>query len=122
MIFETRKQLQKLDYSIFVIKIKDDIVETVKSFKYLGVMFDEHLSFKYHVEYITKKIGQRVNFLQRIGKNLSKWTKLLIYNTIILPHFDYCSSITWHQNKCDIQQLQIYQNKAMRCILNCNKY
>ena len=58
----------------------------------------------------------------RIGKNLSIWSKLLIYKTIVVPHLNYCSSILFLFNQTQLQHLQKKQNKAMRIILNCNRY
>lgn len=46
-------------------------------------------------------------------------TRKIIYSTIVLPHFEYCSTIYFNCNKKQIATLQKIQNRAMRIILNC---
>ena len=53
---------------------------------------------------------------------LSSWAKLTIYKTIILPHFNYCSSILFLITLTENDILQKKLNQAMRCILGCNQY
>lgn len=104
------------------ININGDVIDYVSEIKYLGVYLDPQLSFSSHIDYLCKKLGKKIGFFNRIASCLSQWSKMLIYNTIILPHFNYCSSLLISCTKNDIDRLQIQQNKAMRIILNCNKY
>lgn len=102
--------------------INSDKIEQVKEFKYLGVILDENLTFASHANYICKKISKKINFLCRIGNDLSSWTRLLIYKTIVLPHFNYCSSILYMFSQGDLDTLQKKQNQALRYILKCSRY
>jgi hypothetical protein len=47
---------------------------------------------------------------------------IISYETIIAPHYEYCSSIFLSANEKDIIRLQKLQNKAMRIILKCDWY
>jgi hypothetical protein len=47
---------------------------------------------------------------------------LLIYKSIILPHFDFCASVLYLIDQTKIGVLQKLQNRGMRIILKCNKY
>jgi ABC-type transport system substrate-binding protein len=73
-----------------------------------------------YIIYTANKIAKKVGYLARIGKYLTKWTKQLIYETIIAPHYEYCLSIFLSANENDITRLQKLQNKAMRIILKCD--
>lgn len=86
------------------------------------MILDEQLTFKQYVVYIVKKVAKKINFLRRISKNLSIFARLTIYKTIIAPHFEYCSTVLLFLNNNEIQTLQKMQNKAMRVILQCNRY
>ena len=68
-------------------------LELVENFKYLGVLLDQTLSWKDHIDYIGSKISSRFGVLRRARKVLPKATCLLLYNTLILPLFDYCSPV-----------------------------
>ena len=56
-------------------------LELVENFKYLGVLLDQTLSWKDHIDYITgSKISSRFGVLRRARKVLPKATCLLLYN------------------------------------------
>lgn len=87
-----------------VIKIEDDII--VSSIKYLGVTLDDKLIFDEQVKMCVKKSASKVNFLKRIGKKLPFESKKLVYNGIIQPQFEYCSTIYFN---CANQQIDNIQ-------------
>ena len=60
-------------------------------------------------------------FFSRIN-NLSTKTKINVYQSIIQPHFDYCSSVSYQLNLNKLAQLQKLQNHGMRIILKTNHY
>lgn len=114
MILNKENSLNEED---IVIKINDEEIEKVKSIKYLGIMIDNHLKMSKHVEYIIKKVSKKIGFFGRISRKLSLFHKIMLYKTIIAPHFEYCSSLLYMCNKGEFEQLQKQQNKAMRIIL-----
>lgn len=105
-----------------IIKINNETIEKVSEIKYLGVILDEQLRFKSNVDYIVKKISKKTNFLRRISKDVSVFTRLTIYKSIVAPHFEYCSTLLLYLNNNELQVLQKLQNKAMRVILQCTRY
>ena len=76
-----------------VIEISNTRLERVNKFKCLGVLLDNTLSWKDHVEYIGNKISSRLGILRRARKVLPKPTCQMLYNTLVLPLFDYCSPV-----------------------------
>jgi hypothetical protein len=103
------------------VKIEQENLELVKEFKYLGIIIDNELNFKAHMEYVTKKVGKKVGYLRRLGGKVSMWTRIMIYNTIIKPLFEYGATVMYQSYQNEIKKLQILQNKAMRAILRCKK-
>lgn len=103
------------DYSI---DIDGQTIECVEKIKYLGVIIDDRLTFKDHCEYIVKKLSKKVNFLRRIRNKLDIKTSLLLFNSLIAPHIDFCSTILFMLNETDLQTIQLIQNRALRIILN----
>lgn len=118
MIIE-RKPIVGYDINISIDNTK---IEIVQSIKYLGVIIDNNLKFGEHVDYVCKKVSKKLGFFYRCGKYLSPWARRTVYNTIIMPHFNYASTILYLVNKSDIARLQLLQNRAMRIILRCNRY
>ncbi|KAJ8913934.1 hypothetical protein NQ315_005732, partial [Exocentrus adspersus] len=114
MVLGTRSKCRAFHDQNLQVKINGEGIEYVNEIKYLGVVIDPQMSFHNHINYICKK--------NRIPEDLSFWSKLLVYNTIIFPHFNYCMSLLLSCTKEDVGRLQILQNRAMRVILGCNRY
>ena len=49
--------------SSITIKINKKSIEEVKYVKYLGVLIDSHLTFKYHINELTKKVARSTGIL-----------------------------------------------------------
>ena len=66
------------------------------TFKYLGVVFDNLMTWKAHTDYVCKKVASRVSILGRVRSFVTKEAATLLDNTliIILPLSDYCD-IAW---------------------------
>ena len=80
------------DYLLSVTADKTSL-ERVDIFKYLGVIMDETLSWKEHVSSMGKKISSRLALLRHTRKVLPKSAFVTLYNTMVLPLFDYCAVI-----------------------------
>lgn len=105
-----------------IVRINNVQIEQVTKLKYLGVVIDQNLCFSEHHLYICNKVAKKVNLLRRINQDLSSWTKKSIYQSIIAPHFNFCSTILFLLSDSEISILQKKQNQAMRIILKCSRY
>lgn len=101
--------------------IDNEPIEIIDEIKYLGILIDNKLTFNAHVEHVCKKVARKLHFFARIRKRISKICAIRVYNTIIKPHFEYCSSVTFMCNDYMLDRLQKLQNRGMRIILQCNR-
>lgn len=99
-----------------------NVIERVDKIKHLGVIIDDRLQFKDHCDYMLKKIGKKTSFLNRIGNFISAYARCTVYKSIIAPHFEYCASLLVGVGETQLKKLQVAQNRAMRVVLQCNKY
>ncbi len=84
MIFHTnKKKVQRL-----TLKIDNVNNEQVAEFNFLGLILDEHLTWKYHVNKISNKISQCMGILNRLKHFLPIQTKVLIYLQV-LSHLNF---------------------------------
>ena len=120
MLLGTHNMLKK--QPLLNIKIKEQQLSQVKSFKYLGVHVDEKLKWDVHIKQTCNKLSKMVSYLCRLWQFVNMSELKLIYNSIILPHFDY-GDVVW-QSACSnsLIQLQKIQNRAGRIILKVNPY
>ena len=61
------------------IKIQNTNIERVSVTKFLGVMIDAHLSWKYHIEYTCKKISKCVGFILKAWQKLNESVLQTLY-------------------------------------------
>lgn len=99
------------------INVGSAVIDRVSEIKYLGCIIDEKLNFNSNCDLMCKKMAKKTNFFGRISNKLNKSTRLLVYNTIIAPHINYCSTILFLSDKSHIHRIQKLQNKCMRIIL-----
>lgn len=123
-IKKTKGMLFATKYNVInpELKMFNENIEFVNECKYLGLIIDKDLKFSKHAVYMAEKVGKRINFFGRICKNLSYMSRIQVYKTLIAPLFEYCPTILLYINECDKQKLQVQQNRAMRAILQVNRY
>ena len=74
------------------------------------------MTWKAHADYVCKKVAIRVSILGHVRGFVTKKASILVYNTIILPIFDYCD-IAWSSLlQQDQDRLQRLQNRSARII------
>ena len=90
MLFGTAARLKNLD--CFQIQIHGHTIQRVFEFRYLGIIFHEHISWNAHVKYVLGKAGKRIGMLGRIRKNVTVHCANTIYVSFIRPVSDYFDS------------------------------
>ena len=70
-----------------------NIVTKVVEHKHLGLLLDKKLSFKSHVNEKITQTKKTVGMIRHLSKYLPVKTLLLIYKSLVRPHFDYCDII-----------------------------
>jgi len=87
-----------------------------RSYKLLGILLDEHLSFDYHVNQLTKKLSKSLFCIRMAKNNLNPAGLRSIYFALIHSHLSYCPIILNCMNKTNITRLEKIQKKAVRII------
>ena len=110
VIFGTQAKIKNIGNQCKIYLENVEIVQTNIA-KFLGVLIDNNLSWKNHIEYIAKKIAKRVGIIKRIRHTLPLKTLNTLYNTLILPYLNYCN-IIWANNKPScLRQLLMLQKR-----------
>ena len=90
MLIGSRQKLKGHSVSIC---IGGRLLPQVQSMKYLGVVIDQHLTWKFHIEYILKRVYTKLYGLHRLkplpNSLLAMHPLLWIYFAI----FDYCDAV-----------------------------
>jgi len=113
MIFHTpQKKVKPL--KLF---IENTTIDRVYEFNFLGLTINENLNWKNHINKIANKISKSMGILNKLKHFLPLNTKVLIYNSLILSHLNFCILAWGYQ--CD--RILKLQKRIVR-ILNISKY
>ena len=117
----TGKRLSsKINYAPEV-SIGSTKLTNVCSAKLLGLEIDQDLSFSWHVDSVCKKRSLRIGILKKIRSMLPHKQRILYYNSMIKPVFDYVNVIWTTCNKDNLGRVLKLQKRAARIILNADR-
>ncbi|GFX36610.1 probable RNA-directed DNA polymerase from transposon X-element [Trichonephila clavipes] len=93
--------------------------------KYLGIIFDTHLTWKQHIYYVRDKFRKIMfKLYPLIGRNsyLSIENKVLLYTAVMRPILAYACPVWGYAAKTNINILDTLQNSLIRMIVKAIRY
>ena len=91
-------------------------IKRAQTVKYLGVLVDEDLRFKSHIEKVSSIVSRNLGIISRARYLFDRKQVILLYNALILPYFTYCL-VTWGSNyESSLQPLIVLQKRAIRLV------
>ena len=100
-----------------LVQCDTNVIDRAKNFKYLGVKLDPQLNFSDHTRYLKSQTIGRIKMLGRVANVLDIGTSTMLYETLILPLFDYCDVVYGGLNQKDSMTLQKLQNFSLKSML-----
>ena len=116
MVIGSRQRLATFDDHELCVTVNGASVKQVKSAKTLGITLDENLTWRNHVDAITKKISSGIGALKRVRGLIDQETANKAYQGFIEPYFSYCAPVWDGLGDTLSDRLQILQNRAARVI------
>ena len=96
------KRPVKRDY---VHVLHDQVLESVRCAKYLGVDISSSLSWNSHIERIASTANRTLGFIRRNIKTKMSVIRETAYNTLVRPQLEYASAVWDPHNKGQISQI-----------------
>ena len=97
------------------LKINNVIIDRVTEFNFLGLIISSNMKWKKHIDHIALKVSKIIGIMYRLKFILPADVLLTIYNSLILPHFNYCH-LAWGSNITAGHKLHLLQKKAVRIV------
>ena len=92
MIIGSYKRISNLQKEDEIkIRIGDNEIKRVKTTKSLGIVIDENLAWKENIDNLSVKVSRAIGVIRRAKKYVKQDALKLMYNSLVLPYFDYCS-------------------------------
>ena len=100
-----KKEIQNL-----TLKIDDVNIEMVEEFNFLGLTLDTNLKWKKYTDKISNRCSKITGFLNRLKHVFPQEIKYLLYNSLIIPHINYCiTAWVFHRNRITIIKKKQYE-------------
>ena len=103
-------------YRDIQVKLDDTNLQKVSSTKFLGVIIDENLTWKNHIDGFSKTIARNVGVLNKLKCCIPKRVVHSLYCTLILPYVNYSIIVwenTYHSYMDKISKLQKWAVKTI---------
>ena len=104
------------------LKISGQVGPYTHIIKYLGVYFDNRLSFKEHINELCEKINKYVGIFYHVRHMLPKKCRRVLYFSFVFSYIYYCAEIYGNATKANLKPLQLVQNRTLRALQYKNKY
>lgn len=104
------------------IKINDETIKRVRTFKYLGLVLDENLSFAQHIEHVKKMIRPFIPLMWKRGRYIPINKRKQIYFAYVQSHIAYMLPIYSVGSKKKLLQLQRLQNRCIKAVYHLPRF
>ena len=100
------------------ITIRNTEISSVRSTKFLGVLIDNKLNWKEHIQYIKNKISKSIRILYKVRPYLCIGTLRNLYFSSIYPYpyLIYCNEVWINACSTHIDPIIKLQRRAVRTI------
>ena len=87
-----------------------------KSFKLLGVYFDEYLSFEHHITQVCAKVSKSLYCINKLKNFVDSESLKKLYFAMVHSHIAYCINVYGCANQTNLYKLELKQKQAIRTI------
>ncbi|XP_055585452.1 uncharacterized protein LOC129738294 [Uranotaenia lowii] len=106
------------------ISLNGALLESVRSHKYLGIIFDRHLSFGIHIKEVRSKVQERLNMVKVLNgakHGAHPESMIKIYKGLFRSKMDYGSSVYNNSSKTNRNILSVLNNQCLRKVTGATK-
>ena len=96
MIFHPRQKKVNVNVPL---TLENAVIKQIMETKFLGVLIDQHLSWKPHIDFVSKKISKSVEIIAKTLFYLSSQTLMTLYYSLVYPFLTYCN-VAWSSTYC----------------------
>ena len=119
--------VDKTHYIIFtmrgkkIVKNQDVLINGFKiseviSTKFLGVIIDKNLTWKYHIDHLCSKVAKNIGIMRKLRRFLDADTMVTMYYSFIYPYFNYCIHVWGSTYKTFLNKVFLLQKRVVRII------
>jgi hypothetical protein len=88
----------------------------INEVSFLGIILDEHLSWKSHISHVTRKMSKSIGISKMASFYLSKSTLLTLYYSLVYPYMQYCILVWGSTYPSNLRRIVLLQKRVVRII------
>ena len=96
-------------------------IDKERNTKFLGVFIDDKLSWKKHIDHISKKISRGIGIICKARRVLNVNALKTLYYSFIYPYFMYCNHVWAATYPTSLKRLVVLQNTVVRIISSAQR-
>ena len=106
-----------IDSLLFTLTLNNLSIKRVNCIQYIGVLLDDKLSWKYHIQQLHEKLSKICGLIFRLRHNVPLYTRKLVYYSTFQSTLFY-SLLNWGRAaKSCLHQLEVLQKEFIRASL-----
>ena len=95
-VYEMRSNIKKSKTINTVLSLNNNILDRVCSYKYLGFILDDHLSFNKHIAELCRLVSHKLYLLSKVRRYITTEACINVFKTMILSLLEYGDYFFWH--------------------------
>ena len=99
-----------------LLQIDGAVINRAKTVKYLGIFIDEDIKWKTHIAKLQTVLSRNVGIISRVKYFLDTKHLLLLYNSLVLSHVNYCCFLYSNTYSTNLNELEKLQKRAVRIV------
>lgn len=103
-----------------ILQYEHSKINITKTAKYLGVIIDDEIKFKPHIQLLKSKLSRALGMMYKVKSYLPKHILLQLYYAIFHPHLLYCAIVWSSTNKTYLDPIRKLQNRVVKLIDGLN--
>ena len=80
--------------------------------RYLGILIESNLSWKFHVDYVCQKVSKTIGIITKLRHFVPRHVLLTLYCSLILPYISYGICAWGHAAETHLHKLLVLQKRA----------
>ena len=118
VLFHKPRKKIYIPLSLPLLEINQCVIKRVQSIKFLGVIVDENLNWKNHIDLVHNKISKSVGILYKASKLLNLSCLKSIYFALIHSYINYANAAWASSPKTELNKILVKQKQAVRIIFH----
>ena len=115
ILFKPRQKKVSVKFRVL---INNREIEQVEETVFLGIILDEHLSWRSHVAHVANKISKSIGIIHKSRFYLQKTSLPTLYFSMVYPYLQYCNLVWASSYPTNLSRLVILQKRIIRIINN----